>query len=71
MSIDSYNSDKVKLQKSILELYNTINHNADDITQYEAIKDETRRLFERQEVLFRMAGTVAVIVTIITVQRLS
>lgn len=71
MSIASYNSDKVKLQNSIVDLYNTVNFNADNIIQYEAIKDETKRLFERQEVLFRMTGTLAVVAMIITVKRIS
>lgn len=71
MSIASYNSDKVKLQNSIVDLYNTVNFNADNIIQYEAIKDETKRLFERQEVLFRMTGTLAVIAMIFTVKRIS
>jgi len=71
MSIDSYNSDKVKLQDSIQKLYTSINYNTDDTTQYEAIKDETKRLYEREEVIFRMVGTLTVIALIITVQRIS
>ena len=71
MSIASYNSDKIKLQDSISKLYTSINYNTNDTTQYEAIKDETKRLFERQEVIFRMVSTVAVIAMIITVHRIS
>ena len=71
MSVASYNSDKVKLQDSINKLYTSINYNTADTTQYEAIKDETKRLFEREEVIFRMVGTLTVIAIIITVQRIS
>jgi FixJ family two-component response regulator len=71
MSIASYNSDKVKLQDSIRKLYTTLNYNTDDTTQYEAIKDETKRLSEREEVIFRMVGTLTVIAIIVTVQRIS
>ena len=71
MSIASYNSDKVKLQESIQKLYTTVNYNTDDVTQFEAIKEETKKLFERQEVIFRMVSTVAVIAVIVTVHRMS
>ncbi len=71
MSIASYNSDKQKLQDSITKIYKTINDTKDDTTQYEAIKDETKRLFEREEVLFRMSATIAVVCVLFTVHRVS
>ncbi len=71
MSIASYNSDKIKLQESIQKLYTTVNYNTDDVTQFEAIKEETKKLFEREEVIFRMVSTVAVIAVIVTVHRMS
>ena len=71
MSIDSYNSDKLKLQDSITKIYQTINDVKDDTTRFDAIKDETKRLFERQEVIFRMVSTAAVVAIIVTVYRVS
>ena len=71
MSIASYNSDKVKLQESITKVYETINHVNMDTSQHEAIKDETKRLFQREEVIFRMVGTIAVVAILVTVHRIS
>jgi len=71
MSIASYNSDKIKLQDSITNLYKSVNYNIDDTTQYEAVKDETKRLFERQEVIYRMVGTITVVAVLITFHRIS
>lgn len=71
MSIGSYNSDKLKLQDSITKIYQTIHDVKEDTSKYEAIKDETKRLFERQEVIFRMVSTVAVVAIIGTVYRVS
>lgn len=69
--MDAYNSDKIKLQDSITKVYQTINYANDDTSQHEAIKDETKRLFERQEMIFRMVGTVAVLAILVTVHRIS
>jgi uncharacterized membrane protein len=71
MSIDAYNSDKIKLQESILKIYTTLSKNKDDTTQFDAIKDETKRLFERQEVIFRMISTITVVVMIVTIHQIS
>ena len=71
MSIASYNSDKVKLQESITKVYQTINHVNEDTSPREAIKDETKRLFQREEVIFRMVGTIAVVAILVTVHRIS
>jgi hypothetical protein len=71
MSIASYNSDKIKLNESITNIYQTINNPKDDTTRFDAIKDETQRLFERQEVLFRMVGTLAVVSILFTLHRVS
>jgi hypothetical protein len=71
MSIDAYNSDKIKLQESITKIYNTLLKDKDDTTQYDAIKDETKRLFERQEVIFRMVSTITVVVIIVTIHQVS
>jgi hypothetical protein len=69
--MDAYNSDKIKLQDSITKVYQTIHSANDDTSQHEAIKDETKRLFERQEMIFRMVGTVAVLAILVTVHRIS
>jgi len=71
MSIAAYNSDKVKLQESITKVYETINHLNADTSQNEAIKHETKQLFERQEVVFRMVGTAAVLTILVTMHRIS
>ena len=71
MSIAAYNSDKVKLQESITKVYQTINNVNNDTSQHEAIKDETTQLFERQEVVFRMVGTAAVLAILVTIHRIS
>jgi hypothetical protein len=70
-SIASYNSDKIKLQDSITRVYDKIQNPKDDTRQYTAINDETRRLVERQEVIFRMVSTITVVAILVTVQRLS
>lgn len=69
MSIAAYNSDKVKLQESITRIYEKIQNPKDDTRQNEAINEETRRLVERQEVIFRAVSTITVIAVIITIQR--
>jgi hypothetical protein len=71
MSIAAYNSDKVKLQDSITRIYDKIQNPKEDTRQNEAINDETRRLVERQEVIFRAISTITVIAVIITIQRVT
>ena len=71
MSIAAYNSDKVKLQDSITRIYDKIQNPKEDTRQNEAINDETRRLVERQEVIFRAVSTITVIAILITIQRVT
>ena len=70
-TIAAYNSDKVKLQDSITRIYDKIQNPKQDTRQNEAINDETRRLVERQEVIFRAVSTITIIAIIVTVQRVT
>jgi hypothetical protein len=70
-TIAAYNSDKVKLQDSITRIYDKIQNPKQDTRQNEAINDETRRLVERQEVIFRVVSTITIIAIIVTVQRVT
>jgi len=70
-TIAAYNSDKVKLQDSITRIYDKIQNPKEDTRQNEAINDETRRLVERQEVIFRAVSTITIIAIIITIQRVA
>ena len=71
MSIASYNSDKIKLNETITNIYQTINYSKEDTSRFDAIKDETQRLLERQEVIFRMVSTLAVVSILVTLHRVS
>lgn len=71
MNFDPYNSDKIKLQESITKVYNSLSQNKDDTTQFDAIKDETKRLFEREEIIFRMVSTITAVVIIVTIHQIS
>lgn len=69
-NIAAYNSDKVKLQESITRIYNKIQNPVDDTFQYDSINDETKRLADRQQIIFRVVSTIAAIAIIITIQRI-
>jgi hypothetical protein len=69
MSVDSYNSDKVQLQDSITKVYQTLQDRPNQTSQYRDIQDETNRLSYRQEVLYNMVSTLAVIAVFVTIRR--
>jgi hypothetical protein len=70
MSVSSYNSDKVKLQDSITKVYDTIRDDQNKQLKYEDIQDETSRVTYRQELIFNIVATVAVVSVVFTVRRL-
>ncbi len=70
-TISAYNSDKVRLQESITQVYNTIQNRPGQHGTYEGIQDETSRLSYRQEVIYNMVSTFAVIAVFITIRRLA
>jgi hypothetical protein len=69
MPIDSYNSDKVQLQDSITKVYQTLQDRPNQTSQYKDIQDETNRLSYRQEVIYNMVSTLAVIAVFVTIRR--
>ena len=68
-AIDSYNSDKVKLQESITSVYNTILESSGKRT-YNAIEEESRKLVERQELIYNMLSTATVVAVLFTLYRI-
>lgn len=68
-AIDSYNSDKVKLQESITSVYNTILESSGKST-YNAIEEESRKLVERQELIYNMLSTATVVAVLFTLYRI-
>ena len=70
-AIASYNSDKVQLQDSITQVYTTIQNNQNTSLQYKDIEDETYRLSYRQEAVYHMVSTLALVSVLFTVHRLS
>ncbi len=70
-AIASYNSDKVQLQDSITQVYKTIQGNQTTGLQYKDIEDETNRLSYRQEAVYHMVSTLALVSVLFTVYRLS
>lgn len=69
--IDAYNSDKVKLQDSITKVYDTLKRPEEDTFQYASIKEESHKLYHRQEAIFRILSAVTVFTVIGTVIRIS
>ena len=70
-AIASYNSDKVQLQDSITQVYKSIQENQNTSLQYKDIEDETNRLSYRQEAVYNMVSTLALVSVLFTVHRLS
>jgi len=70
-TVSAYNSDKVQLQDSITQVYKTIHDNQNTTLQYKDIEDESRRLSYRQEAVYRMVSTLALVSVLFTVHRLS
>lgn len=67
--LDAYNSDKIRLQESIKKVYDTLKAPQEDNSSYNAIEEETDDLMYRQEAIYRMVSTIAVVSVLITVYR--
>jgi len=70
-SVSAYNSDKVQLQKSITKVYEDIKDQTKDTTQYKDIENESFRLYNRQQAIYHMVATLALISVMVTVHRLT
>jgi hypothetical protein len=68
-TLDSYNSDKIRLQDSVKKLQDTLQAPKDDNASYKAIEEESDRLLYRQEAIYRMVSTIAVIAVLFTSYR--
>jgi hypothetical protein len=69
--IDAYNSDKVRLQETITKVYDTIKRPEEDTFQYASIKEESHKLYHRQEVIFTIMSAVTVAVVLGTISTIS
>ena len=67
--LDAYNSDKIRLQESVKKVYDTLKSPQEDNSSYRAIEEETDKLMYRQEAIYRMVSTIAIISVLITVYR--
>ncbi len=65
----AYNDKKVKLEQSIQDLNKRI-ETTRTTTQYDAIEEESRKLAERQEWIYKIVGTVAIVGVLFTVYRI-
>lgn len=68
-SIDSYNSDKIRLQESIKKVYETLKEPQENNQSYKSIEEESGNLFYREEAIYRMVSTIAVVSVLFTVYR--
>jgi hypothetical protein len=68
-TLDAYNSDKVKLTESIRKVYDTLKSPQGEDYSYRSIEEESGRLLYREEAVYRMVSTVAVISVLFTVYR--
>lgn len=68
-SIDSYNSDKIRLQESIKKVYETLKEPQENNQSYKSIEEESGNLFYREEAIYRMVSTIAVLSVLFTVYR--
>lgn len=66
--MSTYDEKKEKLENSIKQLNQRI-ETARTETQYDSIEEETRKLAERQEWLYKIVGTVAIVGVLFTVYR--
>lgn len=67
--LDAYNSDKVRLQDSVKKVYATLKAPQEDNSSYVAIEEETDNLLYREEAIYRMVSTLAIVSVLITVYR--
>jgi len=65
-TLDAYNSDKVRLQESILKVHDTLKAPQETSTAYKAIEEESDRLLYREEAIYRMVSTVTVLAVLFT-----
>jgi hypothetical protein len=65
-TLDAYNSDKVRLQESILNVHDTLKAPQETSTAYKAIEEESDRLLYREEAIYRMVSTVTVLAVLFT-----
>jgi len=69
--MDAYNSDKVRLQDSMKKVHDTLKGPQESTQAYRAIEEESGRLLYREEAIYRMVSTVAVVAVLITGYRMS
>lgn len=65
-NIDSYNSDKVRLQNSVKKVYDTLKNPQNKNDGYKSIEEETGNLLYREEAIYRMVSTIAVFSVLFT-----
>ncbi len=70
-AISAYNSDKVELQDSITKVYHDIREHSKNTHEYKDIENETYRLYNRQQAVYHMVATLALVSVIITLHRLT
>lgn len=70
-SIDSYNSDKLRLQQSIEKVVGTLKGPQENTQAYKAIEEESGRILYREEAIYRMVSTVTVVAVLFTVYRVA
>jgi hypothetical protein len=70
-SISAYNSDKVRLQDSITKVYQEIQDQTNDKPQYKDIENESYRLYNRQQAIYHMVASIALVSVIVTLHRLA
>ena len=69
MSVDSYNSDKVKLQESITKVYEKMKESPSERSAYPEIQKETSHRSYKQEVVYQLVGAVAIVSVLFTIRR--
>jgi hypothetical protein len=69
MSVDSYNSDKVKLQESITKVYDTLKENPSERSTYPEIQKETNHRSYKQELVYQLVSAVAIVSVLFTIRR--
>ena len=66
--MSTYNEKKDQLETSMKELNQRI-ETARTETQFDSIEEETRKLAERQEWIYKIVGTVTIVAVLFTVYR--
>ena len=70
-SLDAYNSDKVRVQESIQKVQDTLKGPNEDDQSYRSIEEESGKLLYREEAVYRMTSTLAVLCVLFTVYRVA